>query len=132
MIWEILIAALVGGLVGGGAISAVGYRALKDRLVSDLKEIFARRDELDNVGSRVNGLVTVATMAKDVGDANSDAIIRLQEGEKYRWEPVLRMLEKMEQRLNAHENAITKATTILDTISRRLDLVHKQHGEGQQ
>ena len=82
MIWEILIAALVGGLVGGGAISAVGYRALKDRLVSDLKEIFARRDELDNVGSRVNGLVTVATMAKDVGDANSDAIIRLQEGEK--------------------------------------------------
>ena len=44
----------------------------------------------------------------------------------------MRMLEKMEQRLNAHENAITKATTILDTISRRLDLVHKQHGEGQQ
>ena len=128
--WEITAAALFGGLLGGGAISAVAYRALKDRLISDLEKHFPSRSELDGLGSRLNGLVTVATMAKDTADSNSDSIIRLQEGEKYRWEPMVRALEKMEQRLNSHEIAITKATSILDEITRRIDIVHKHRPEG--
>lgn len=130
--WEAVVAALIGGVLGGGSIAAIGYRALKDRLAGDLERtfvrVFASRDDVNALGGRVNGLVTVATMAKDTSDANSDAIIRLQEGEKYRWEPMLRLLEKMEARLNSHEQQITKTTTILDAITRRLDIVHKDRG----
>lgn len=127
---------LLSSLTGGGIVGVIGYLALKDKLTRDLIPIFAKRSEvfgsngspifaevsdLDAVGGKVTGAISMASMAKDRADANADAIIRLQEGEKHRWEPVLSALERINTRLDAGEKRDERHATMLDQLERRMD-----------
>lgn len=112
---------LLSSLLGGGIVATIGYLALKDKLIRDLKPIFAKRSELDAVGGKVTGVLSVATGARERADANADAIIRLQEGEKHRWEPILKALDRINDRLDAGEKRDERHATMLDQLERRLD-----------
>lgn len=112
---------MLSSLLGGGVVAAAGYALLKDRLIQDMLKIFAKRSELNAVGSRVNGLETVVIQARDAADTNSDAIIRLQEGEKHRWEPVLAALDRINARLDAGEKRDERHATMLDQLEKRME-----------
>lgn len=116
-----LIAALIGSVIGGGAVARLLYRGAKDQLIEDMLKIFAKRSELDAVGGKVTGAISVATMAKDRADANADAIIRLQEADKHRWEPVALALDRLGERLDRADQRGERHAALLDEITRRLD-----------
>lgn len=112
-----LLGFLLSSLVGGGVASAAGFALLKDRL----RNTFATTEDLDAVGGKVTGAISMASMAKDTADANAANIIRLQEGERHRWEPVLRHMERTDKRMDKHEQLLTRLTTMMDEISKRFD-----------
>lgn len=119
---------LLSSLLGGGVVATAGYAVLRDKIQKDFQEIFAKRSEvlqartelqndINRVGSKVTGAVSVASMAKDTADANSDAIIRLQEAEKH----IAVSLDRMNERLDKADQRGEKHTAMLDEITRRLD-----------
>lgn len=116
-----LIAALIGSVLGGGAVARLLYRGHKDQLVQDLRLVFATITDVDAVGGKVTGAVSVATGARERADTNADAIIRLQEAERHRWEPVLRYMERADKRMDKHEQILTRLTTMMDEVAKRLD-----------
>ena len=134
--WDALISAAVGGLIASGVLGALlwgGFKAKlttelssvfvkRDTLVKDLlaEEVFAKRSEVNEFGGRVTGAISVATMAKDTADSNTNSIIRLQEAQRY-WQQFADTLTKIDARLNDHEKAITKATTVLESLADRMD-----------
>jgi hypothetical protein len=107
--------------LGGGVVATAGYALVKEKLIKDFLPIFAKRSELDAVGGKVTGVISMATMARERADSNADAIIRLQEGEKHRWEPVLKALDRINGRLDAGEKRDERHATMLDQLERRLD-----------
>ena len=126
---------LLSSLTGGGIVGVIGYLALKDKIIRDLKPIFAKRSEvfespgvpvfakvsdLDAVGGKVTGAISMATLARDRADSNADAIIRLQEGEKHRWEPVLKALDRINDRLDAGEKRDERHAVLIDQLERRM------------
>lgn len=126
-VWT-LIAGFLGAGTGTGAIGTLLYRGLKDRLIGDFKEIFARRSELNAWGDRVNALETVAIQGRNQADNNQDAIIRLQGEAQHRWEPMRETLERISDRLDKLdenqgdlEKMMTQTATILDQVQNRLD-----------
>lgn len=119
--WESVVSTIVGGMLGGGAVAAVGYRALKDKLIGDLKDVFARSSELNSWGSRVNALESVVVATRERADENADAIIRLQETDKHRWQPMMNLLEKIDNRLNASEKSVIQLTSAVTTLNDRMD-----------
>jgi hypothetical protein len=147
---------LLSSLTGGGVVAAAGYALLEKRLrktfatvedreqdrekvrklsesmkegARDFHRVFATQKDLDGLGGKVTGAISLSTMLRDVADANSASIIRLQESEKHRWEPVIKFIERADKRMDQHENAITKVTTVLDEITRRIDRADNQRGK---
>lgn len=125
---EMLLSAALGGLVAGGAIAGLFYRALKDRLIVDLKEVFARRSDLDGVGSRVNALESVAIMAKDTADAATDRIIRIEENGQALASRLAETLTRLERQLRdmdmRHRQAqkeLDRTVALLDAMDKRMD-----------
>lgn len=108
---------LLSSIAGGGIVAAAAYALLE----KNLAKTFASKADLDGVGGRVTGAISMATMAKDTADANNDRLIRLEEGEKHRWEPMLSALERINARLDAGEKRDERHATMLDQLERRLD-----------
>lgn len=121
----LVLSAVIGGLVSGGAITAVFYRALKDKLIGDMKPIFAKRSDLNGLGGKFDGMETVIVQIRDTVDENSDKILRLQESERHRWEPMVKVIEDIGKQLSKHSEAITRSTTILERLERRIDREEK-------
>ena len=125
---ERIIIAIAGGLIGGGAIAGVFYRALKDRLREDLAKTFASIGDLNGVGSRLNALETVTIMARDNADANSDLIIRLDEGvqadRRMLTETLTRInlkLDQMDRAQREDRRDLDRTVALLDALEKRID-----------
>ena len=113
-------------LLGGGIVGTIGYLALKDKLIRDLKPIFAKRSDLNALGSRVNAAVDMISSTRDRADGNADNIIRLQQADELRWKPFAQVLERIENRLDKHEQVITRTVALLDSLEKRVD----RHSKG--
>lgn len=50
---DTFLAVLLGGLISGGGILALGYRGLAHKLIGDLKEIFATKSEVQGLRSEM-------------------------------------------------------------------------------
>lgn len=106
-------AAIVGG-VGTGVIL---YRALKDKLIDDLTGIFARQSKVDALQERHLALEH-RTEAIDVrASDNRDSVIQLRE----QWRPWVKIMERIDVRLDEHEKLHARTAAILDQIEKRLD-----------
>ena len=121
-IWLIgVVVALFSALISSTVTSGVLYRAAKDKIIVDLKEIFARRSELNEVGAKVNALAEESAVTTNRSVANREDVLRLQE----QWRPFFTQmqltLQRFEEILNNHSNLHTKTATLLDEIQRRLD-----------
>lgn len=128
--------AVAGGLISGGTISAIGYRALKDKLVMDLSTVFPRKSELNRLEQTVEQMRTVAMSANDLSAQNADTLIRLQEAERITRERIMDTLNRLDQRMTLSErdsaklqNEITRTVTLLDSLEKRMDR-HISHKEG--
>src|SRR5688572_17596906 len=125
---ERIIIAIAGGLIGGGAIAGVFYRALKDRLRDDLSKTFASIHDVNGVGSRLNALETVTIMARDNADQNSDSLIRLDEGmqadRRMLTETLTRInvkLDEMDRAQRADRRDLDRTVALLDALEKRVD-----------
>jgi hypothetical protein len=136
---EMLLTAALGGVMGGGSIAALSYRALKDKLTTDLRPTFAMGSDLDRavsilshdldgVGSRVNALESVAIMAKDTADAATDRIIRMEEADHAmaaRLAETLTRLERqlrdMDTRHRLSQKELDRTVALLDALEKRID-----------
>lgn len=143
LFWVIL-TALVSAAVGG--IGAVFYRASRDKLSESFERVdkddpvvreselgaFAQLAELEQfrdqvtrdlnaLGGKVTSVIDLVAATRDRADTNADAIIRLQEADRLRWEPVAEALEQIGHRMGESERTMARVTTLLDEISRRLD-----------
>lgn len=123
-----LVAAILGGLIGGGAIAGLFYRALKDRLREDLAEAFAGRSEVANMDERITAFTTAAIMARDTADKNSDRITRLEEAmlaDRTSLNRTLtrmdRTLDKIEERAQAQQTEIARTVAVLNALEKRMD-----------
>ena len=54
---------------------------------------------------------------------NRDDIVRLQA----QWQPLAQIMERIDERLNRHQELITKTATLLDTIANRMDRNEREH-----
>lgn len=124
----IVLGGIFGGLIGGGAIAGLFYRALKDRLREDLGKDFASRAELDGVGGRVSGVLSIATMTKETADANGDRITRLEEATNAERHALSRTLERIdrhlsqfEERQRTVEGQAERTATMLLELEKRMD-----------
>lgn len=127
------VSAILGGLIGGGAIAGLFYRALKDRLREDLARDFASRDDVNGLGGRVTGAISMATMAKTTADANSDRLTRLEEAANVERQALSRTLSRIDKTLEdldgrqrQAQSEITRTVTLLDALERRMDR-HSPH-----
>jgi hypothetical protein len=123
-----LVAAILGGLIGGGAIAGLFYRALKDRLREDLTEAFATREEMNGLGGRVTGATSLATMAKSTADANSDRLTRLEAQGTEQASALSHTLSRIDKRLDDYEgwqrtmqSEVTRTVALLSAIEKRMD-----------
>ncbi len=112
----------IAGIVG--VLSTVALYALAEWL----RRKFATREDLDGYGSRVNALESVAVMAKDTADSNTDRIIRLEEAasnERGILTAALVRIDKtltdIDERHRQQQNEITRTVTLLGEIEKRLD-----------
>lgn len=131
----LLVAAIIGGLISGGGIAALGYRGLLQKITVDLGPTFATvaraegiEKDVNNVGTRVNALETVAIMAKDTADQNSDRIIRLEEATNAERTALSRTLVRMDEtlrdmdrRAQQQQTEITRTVTLISELEKRMD-----------
>lgn len=125
---------LLSSLLGGGVVAAVLYLALKEKLTQDLSATFAKASDLNNLGSRVNGLETVAIMARDNSDGNEDRLTRLEQSVSSEQNALSRTLTRIDetmrefderQRLGQRE--IDRTVALLDALEKRMDR-YSNHG----
>lgn len=105
---------VLGGLIGGGAIGGILWHALQNRLRDQFVERdelfdaagdrkFAKLKDVNDMGSRVNGLETVAIQARDRADEAADGVAVLDERQRQHWERVteqiVRPLERVAERM---------------------------------
>lgn len=126
-VMSIALAAIIGGVIGGGGIAGLGYLALKAKLINDLSSTFASTNDVNNLGGRITGAINLATMAKDTADTNRDALIRLQASEEHKWPPLAKLIDKVDHRLDQTEANMIRMTSTLEEVVRRLDR-HDSHG----
>lgn len=107
---------------------AVGYRALKDKLIVDLSTVFARQSQLREANLAIEQMKTIAISANDLGAQNTDAIIRLQETVPLTHKQITRSLDRIDERLNqmdhnnmAMQKEIAVTVTILAKLEERVD-----------
>jgi hypothetical protein len=127
--------AVIGGLIGGGSLATIFYIALRSKLVDDMRSTFALRTDVDGVGSRVNALETVAIMAKDTADQNSDRLLRIEAAGGEHSTSLSRTLTRIDERLNEMDtrqrndrSLIDQTAALLAEVSRRLDRSDNQRG----
>lgn len=125
---QVMIGAVAGGLIGGGAIAAIAYRALKDRLISDLATIFARQSQIREVTREVEQMRTVAMAANDASAQNAAAILRLQERDANDRERLRDTLERIETRLTQmdeqqrqDQRVLDRTVAVLAELEKRVD-----------
>lgn len=125
---EAILSALLGSLLGGGAIGTVGYLALQAKLAKDLGGTFASIADLNGLGERVTAASSVAIMAKDTADQNSDRLVRLEESSAAERAAISRTLQRIDKTLEdidtrqrKDRSAIDKTAALLDEVQRRLD-----------
>lgn len=150
--WSVLIGVVASVLSGGAAwkiLRGAAQRAIEhdldaryekkgapgdDVLRASDADDFARMEDLralakdvDGLGGNVTAALSQIASTRDRADTNADAIIRLQEADRLRWEPVAEALEQIGHRMGESEKTMAKVTTLLDEISKRLDR-HESHG----
>lgn len=113
----LVLSGILGGLIGGGAIAGLFYRALKDRLRKDLKDDFASV-----------AFESVALMAKETADTNSDRVTRLEESGGAHSIALSRTLVRIDHRLDEMDNRqrqaqreIDRTVALLDALEKRMD-----------
>lgn len=119
---------LLSSLLGGGVVATVGYLALKEKLTRDLATDFAKNADLNNLGSRVNGLETVAVMARDAADGNTDRLTRLEQAVATEQNALSRTLTRMDKTLEDIDtrqrddrSKIDRTVALLDALEKRID-----------
>jgi hypothetical protein len=125
---QMFVGATVGGMIGGGAIAALAYRALKDKLIGDLERVFARASRMDSLERQFCQLQTVTMSATEAGTQNATAILRLQEHDVHDSSRLRDMLERIERwlddldnRQRASEGQLGRMCAVLDSLEKRID-----------
>lgn len=113
---KVILTAIVGGIFGGGAVVKLAIGALKN----DLRTTFATKDDVNGVGSRVNGLETVAIQARDRADDASDRISVLEERDSQRWERVQEQVIRPLERLTESLEKLNRDQAVLQADVRNL------------
>lgn len=149
--WAPFLNALFGGLIGGGTLLGAAYILLKSKLITDLshifvekdklvelllsKEVFCKRSEVNALGSRVNGLVTVATEARTTADTNAAEVARLHQQGSHtlkQMETLLTRLEASHERMVARqektEGLVQRTVATLDALEKRIDRDQQRRG----
>lgn len=121
-----LLSALLGGVVGGGSVAAVSYRALKDKLIGDLSTVFARVSALRETTLKVDQMQTIAMNAQDLAAQNTEAITRLQESDRHWGALVKDSLDRLNTRLDDYardhrdlQTQVTRTVALLDGLEQR-------------
>lgn len=130
-----MFSAVLGSVIGGGAVGTVGYLALRAKLAADLSGTFASTaalaavaSDLNHVVGRVTGAISMASMTKDTADQNSDRLTRLEEQSTAERGAFSRTLTRIDQTLVAIDSRqrddrsqIDRTASLLDEIQRRLE-----------
>ena len=75
---RLILAALLGGLLGGGAILKLLFRAQRDALMESLEKRFSTRDELNGFGSRVKRVEEETHAAIEMARTTHGGLSRLE------------------------------------------------------
>lgn len=107
----------IGGLLGGGVITSGIFLAFTEKL----RNKFASISDLNGLGERVDEVEDEHAVFTTRLESINDRTIRLEEADKHNWQPVIQLIEKMQQRLEQYGNELSRISTILDDVTRRLN-----------
>lgn len=117
----IALATIAGGVIGGGAISAWWLKGLKEHL----RTTFATLTDLNNMGSRVNGIESVAIGARESGDDAQAHIQRLELVQSQQWERiaehVIKPLEQISLRMEQLAQTQAVQTNTLEFFAKEIE-----------
>lgn len=122
----LLASATLGGLVSGGGIAALGYRGLKDKLIGDLKDVFARRSEMREVKIAAEQAQHMALAAQDVGAQNAGAITEMRTADFHVGERLDQTLSRIERRLDEMERQRAQDRSLVDRTVATMDALEKR------
>lgn len=109
------IGAVIGGLIGGGAIVGLFWNALENRL----RRTFSTTKDVDALGSRVNGLETVAIQARDAADEAQDGVRELRQEQRHHHERTTERLEAVAKQLDEASRRLEKVTMAVVRLEAR-------------
>lgn len=120
---RLLVAALLGSLLGGGALYRIILAALDGRMRKIAEE------EVNKVGNRINGLDTVAHMALEQADKANERTAILEERNAQQWEriterlaeTVVRPLERVVDRMEEMGRQLAGHQSDIEHLRRRGD-----------
>lgn len=122
--WEWALGVLLSGLVGGGTVAAVGYRALKDRLKEDFGQVFAERGDIKHLADKADAWGSLTTSVSARVDECRDQLVQIRATLQHRIEHGAtqdRRLDGHEAQIDRIMESLTRTVTILDRIERRME-----------
>jgi biopolymer transport protein ExbB/TolQ len=128
-ILKLLFSAAIGGLLGGGALAKMGLGALENRM----RNTFATKGDLNDLGERVTGVQKVASLANEMADdalEKARTVERQQDERNGRYMETLERVSKSMERIAGEMQTVqreqAKVAGILGPLTRDVERLFKK------